>query len=325
MIKTILIAAGAGLVSTLLAATIVSGSALALLLVLLVPLPLMIVALGWHPLVGLLGGILSCLVLSVVFHDGVAVMFAVTTVVPAWLLPQLFLFPRTAGNGSRPPRWLDPGVVLLAASLYAVVVILIGALSIDTDYAEFRRAATTMAEQWLRLFLNLPSGAPLRTPDGRDASALVPQLATAMSILPVTGFITSYALSGWLAALVVHKSGLLPRPRPVLPDISFPRGTAILFGLAFLATLLPGYPGYAARLTVSSLMFAFTLLGFAVLHALTRGLGGRGLILTITWLTTLIIGFPGVLVAGLGFAEQLLGLRARQARRRGPPSSTNPT
>jgi hypothetical protein len=253
------------------------------------------------------------------------VIFAVTTVVPAWLLSQLFLLPRTAGDASHPPRWLDPGVVLLAAALYAALVILIGALSIDTDYAEFRRAATMYAEQWLRLFLNLPTGAPLRTPDGRDASGLVPQLATAMSILPVTGFMTSYALSGWLAALVVHKSGLLRRPRPALPDLAFPRGTAILFGLAFLATILPGYPGFAARLTVSSLMFAFTLLGFAVLHALTRGLGGRGLILTITWLTTLIIGFPGVLIAGLGFAEQVLGLRARHARRRGPPSPTNPT
>ncbi len=330
MIKLIFIGAGAGLVSTLLAATIVTGSAISLLLTLLIPLPLMIVALGWHPLVGLLGGVLACLVLSLVFHDGVAVIFAVTIVVPAWLLSQLFLLPRAAGDGGQPPRWLDPGVVLIAAALYAVLITLIGALDINTDYGEFRQTLVAQSERTLRLVFGMSKDGPLRAPDGRDisagdVSAFAAQLASIIPFAVVTVFTITYALSGWLATRVVHKSGLLRRPLPTLSDLALPRGTAILLGLAFLASLLPGFAGFVARLTASNLLFAFMLLGFAVLHSLTRGFGGRGLVLTITWLTTLLVGFTGVLVAGLGLVEQVFGLRARQARRRGPPSPPNPT
>jgi hypothetical protein len=64
---------------------------------------------------------------------------------------------------------------------------------------------------------------------------------------------------------------------------------------------------------------AFSLLGLAFLHAATRGVNGRGMILTVTYVLLAIQTWTVIFLAALGVLEHLFGLRARTAERRARP------
>jgi hypothetical protein len=61
------------------------------------------------------------------------------------------------------------------------------------------------------------------------------------------------------------------------------------------------------------------LLGLAVLHALTIGIGGRAALLTINYIVLILLGFTAILVIALGLAETLFHLRARRLGGAPPP------
>jgi hypothetical protein len=62
------------------------------------------------------------------------------------------------------------------------------------------------------------------------------------------------------------------------------------------------------------------MLGLAVLHAITRGMKNRGLIIGASYVAILIFGWPVLGLCLLGIADQILNLRGRVAQRRGPPT-----
>jgi hypothetical protein len=64
----------------------------------------------------------------------------------------------------------------------------------------------------------------------------------------------------------------------------------------------------------------FAMLGFAVLHAITRGIGGRALVLAAVYAAAVVLGWPVLAMSILGLAEAAFNIRGRVARRRGPPS-----
>ena len=74
----------------------------------------------------------------------------------------------------------------------------------------------------------------------------------------------------------------------------------------------------------ASLLLAYALLGFAVLHTLTRGMNGRGFMLTGTYFIVGLFGWPIVLMSLLGLLETIASLRARAAARRKPPPPPAP-
>jgi hypothetical protein len=73
----------------------------------------------------------------------------------------------------------------------------------------------------------------------------------------------------------------------------------------------------------AGLLMAYAILGFAVLHAITRAVGGRALILGGIYLAVIVFGCPVLAIALLGLADTALGIRARIAGKRGPPAAPN--
>ena len=65
---------------------------------------------------------------------------------------------------------------------------------------------------------------------------------------------------------------------------------------------------------------AFAVLGFAVLHVVTRGTNGRPLVLAGVYTAVVIFAWPAIILALLGLADTALDLRGRTARTRGPPT-----
>jgi hypothetical protein len=65
---------------------------------------------------------------------------------------------------------------------------------------------------------------------------------------------------------------------------------------------------------------AYAILGFAVLHMITRGMGSRPFTLSGVYVAVFIFGWPVLVLSLLGLADTALDLRGRAARRRGPPN-----
>jgi len=76
-----------------------------------------------------------------------------------------------------------------------------------------------------------------------------------------------------------------------------------------------------ALVIVTALLFAYVLQGLAVIHVYSQGVPARGLLLATVYLGILLLGWVAVIVAILGLAEPLLGLRQRATRGAQPPNN----
>jgi len=125
----------------------------------------------------------------------------------------------------------------------------------------------------------------------------------------------------WLAGRVVKFSNRLRRPWPDLPAMTIPMPVAGLLLAGIVLSLIGGLIGIAATALTASLLMAFGILGFAVLHAITRGMPSRPFVRSGAYAATLFFGWPMLAMTLLGLAETAFDIRARLARRRGGPPS----
>jgi hypothetical protein len=124
----------------------------------------------------------------------------------------------------------------------------------------------------------------------------------------------------WLAGRIVKVSGRLPRPWPDLSTVALPPLAAGLLAAAIIASFMPGLVGIIAGTLTASLLMAFAIVGFAVLHAITRRRNARGFMLAGAYAAVIVFGWPVLLVALLGLADAAFAIRARTANRPGPPN-----
>jgi hypothetical protein len=142
--------------------------------------------------------------------------------------------------------------------------------------------------------------------------------------MKATALTATSLLNLWLAALIVRVSGRLKRPWPQIAQMTFPPFAATALAIAVAGTFLPDLIGLASGVFTASLLLAYALLGFAVVHAITVGFTGRGFMLTGLYFTVGLFGWPIVLMSLLGLLETVAALRARSAARRRPPTLPGP-
>jgi hypothetical protein len=124
----------------------------------------------------------------------------------------------------------------------------------------------------------------------------------------------------WLAGRIVKVSGRLKRPWPDLALMTLPTSSMVALAAAIAGSFLPDLIGVQAGVLAASLLMAFALLGFAVLHAITRGLGSRAILLTGAYAAAIVFFWPLLAIAMLGLSENAFNIRARVLAKRGPPT-----
>jgi hypothetical protein len=102
--------------------------------------------------------------------------------------------------------------------------------------------------------------------------------------------------------------------------MNFPAMTPVVLLAAIALSFLASVVGIAAGMLAACLLLAYAVLGFAVIHRLTRALSARGVILGAVWLVVLVLGWPVIVVALVGLADGLLDLRKTNK-----PNSNLPT
>jgi Predicted membrane protein (DUF2232) len=321
MMQTLLVAIGAGAAAALLHASIASGAGISLILVQLSPLPILIAAIGWNHLTGLLAALVAATSLGLVFGLQYFVAFLLAVGLPAWWLGYLSLLGRPGGaNGSGTMEWYPVGRLVFWAAVISATVVAAGMLSLGSDLATFQSELRSNLQRFLAL---RTKSAPevFDRPDVKRTldlviTAVAPAAAIFMTIVNVFNL--------WLAGRVVSVSGRLRRPWPDLPTMALPSFTPGVLAAAIAGSFLPDLFGMLSGVLAASLFMAYAFIGFAVLHAITRGVGARSAALFVAYLIVFIFVWPILAMSLLGLAESAFNIRARFANpTAGPP--TTPT
>jgi len=327
MVQFGLIGLGAGAAAALLFASVTSGSWLSILLFYLAPLPIMLAAIGWSHWAAMIAAVTGALALAAIFGTVYFFAFLAGAGVPAWWLGYLAMLARPGshsavgpdGAGIAPLEWYPPGRLVLWAAALAALIVVVAIPNFGTDTESFRAGLANALTRMLQAE-GTPAGAPLSVPGISNAERMIMFLVIAIPPAAAVLATVTNVMNLWLAASIVKFSGLLKRPWPQLSAMTFPSQIALaltaVMGLSFVGGLI----GILASVLTAGLLMAYGVLGFAVLHALTRGINSRPFVLGGVYGAVLIFGWPVLALCLLGLAETAFALRARAAHKRGPPA-----
>ena len=318
-----LIGIGAGAAAALLFASVTSGAWLSIPLFYLAPLPIMLAGLGWSHWAALIAALTGALALAVVFGPVFFFSFLAGAGLPAWWLGYLAMLARPLGNGGAAAlEWYPPGRLVVWAAVLGGLVVVVAIPNFGFDAESFRAGLRQALTHILRVDTEVPTNAPLTTPGVSNTSRLVDFLVAAIPPAAAVLATITNVLNLWLAARIVTFSGLLKRPWPPLAAMTFPRTLAAALAIAVALSFVGSLIGIVAGVVSASLLMAYGVLGFAVLHAITRGMASRIFLLGGVYAAVLVLGWPVLALCLLGLIDAAIDLRTRIAPTRGPPAPT---
>lgn len=320
MIQIVIIGIGAGAAAALLFASVTSGSWLSIPLFYLAPLPIMIAGLGWSHWAAMTAAVAGALGLGAVFGTVFLLAFAAGAGFPAWWLGYLAMLARPvaatngSGQGAASFEWYPPGRLVVWAAALGVLVVIVAIPNFGIDADSFRAGLRDA----LNAIMRVNSGTPARA--GSNTERLLEILVNAIPPAAAVLATITNLLNLWLAARVVKFSGRLARPWPQLSSMSFPPLMAAALAVAIVLSFLDGMLGIVGGIVAASLLLAYGVLGFAVLHAITQGMSARPFVLSITYAGVILLGWPMLALCLLGLVDTAIGLRGRVSAKRGPPT-----
>jgi hypothetical protein len=318
MIQIVLVGLGAGAAAALLCASIASGSMFATLLLYLSPLPIMIAALGFSHWAGLLAALTAAAGLGSVLGFFFFAGFLLGMALPAWWLAYLALLARPSPGQV---EWYPIGRVVLWAAGLGAAIVTIAILQNGTDQETIRAALRKGFDEIIRAQIPGSAGGPL-TPEERgrllDVFVVLFPPAAAVSLLVINSF------NLWLAGRIVLVSGRLSRPWPDISALALPFAAPIALAVSVAGAFAPDVVGMVCGIVAAALLMVHVMVGLAVIHAVTIGMNARVLILASVYagfvLLSVRTSWASIVLAALGLAETLFGLRGRLAAYRGPPN-----
>lgn len=301
MMQIVLIGLGAGAAATLLFASVVSGALAAIFLFYLAPLPILIAALGWSHWAGLIAATTAALAIG--FMSGSFFVSVSVIAFGAWWLGYLSLLARPVGNGGGEAlEWYPVGRLVLWSAIIGTLIVAAAIPNFGTDQQSLQAGLRKVYER----ILNDQSVVDMLVIAVPPAAAVFSTLTNVFNL--------------WLAGRIVKVSGRLKRPWPDLSAMTMPTSAMVALAAAIAGSFLPDLIGVMAGVLAASLLMAFAILGFAVLHAITRGLGSRAVLLTGAYAAAIVFFWPVLGIAMLGLAENTFNIRAHVQSKRGPPT-----
>lgn len=307
---------GAGLVSALLFAVVITGSSLAALLYSAAPLPIFIASLGWNHRSGLVATLAGALAVAVALSPTGGIAFALIIGLPAWWIAYLALLARGDANGA--VEWYPLGDLMLWIAATAALATVGSALVMTTDFDAYRMATSRMIENLLN---EMVRARLISLPAEVNLKEFAQDLAPAVPLGIGASFVTTITANLWLAARAVKLSDRLPRPWPFIPSTSLPRRALLLLVVAGVLVAVGGFVGLAATAFVGALFAAFMFSGLCLLHDLSRGRPWRLPMLISVYVSLVVMqAVLTPLLALVGLVDTAFGLRKRAAL---PPPPTH--
>ena len=314
MMQLGLIGIGAGAAAALLFASVTSGAWLSIPLFYLAPLPIMIAGLGWSHWAALIAALAGALALGIAFGPVFFFSFLASAALPAWLLGYLAMLARPVGDAAAAIEWYPPGRLVIWAAVLGALVVVVAVPNFGLDAESFRAGLHNALTHIVRMETDLPADTSRAVPGAANADRLMDFLVAAIPPAAAVLATITNVLNLWLAATIVRFSGLLKR--------TFPRPLAAALAVAVVLSFVGSLIGILAGVLSASLLMAYGVLGFAVLHAVTRGMASRMFLLAGVYTAVLVLGWPVLALCLLGLIDAVIDLRARITPTRGPPALT---
>jgi hypothetical protein len=321
----LLIGLGAGLASAVLFSSASTGTMLGLFVLFpLSPLPVAIAGLGWGWTVASAAAAAGAALITIAGTPRAAVVYVLALGLPTVVLVYLTLLNRTVSTApgastKSGTAWYPLGRVVTIAALWAGSL---GALALLATAKDVEGLRTVLRATFERVFINAVMPVGERSIGESEVATFTDLMVLSYSSAVAIMWMTVACLNMWLAGLVTRASGRLARPWPDLSAVTLPRSLPLAFALVIgLSFLLPPYLGLMASGFASAFMFAFMLVGLAIIHNITRGHGLRPAILGAVYVALFVFNPLSSFILGMvGLAEPFSPLR-----RRPPPTSPPPT
>ncbi len=304
MPRTVPIAIGAGVLSALIFALFLTGSPLALVICPFTMLPLLLVGMSNTLLVSGLAAGSGVLVIGLIGGSlSWAALYAAAEAIPALGLSRLALRKRTGPNGGQ--RFTAAG------PLFTIAVIYMAALFLVLFLALMGREGGMLGVISEKIGYGLAD----IVQSGDSPTDLASFAASAAFVVP--GVSAAWWLIILLANLAVAQSlltrwGRNQRPPLELARMMLPRWLVALFGLAVILGLAAdGDLGFIGWTLGMILVVPFFFVGMVCLHLLNRGWAPGPFVLVGIYLILILRGWPALIAAVLGIAEQWIKLRDR--------------
>lgn len=304
MSKTLTIAILAGIASGVFFIAPMFGSILGMLLINFAHLPLFLVGLGLGTVATSVSVATGSVLVGAAAGFGPLVSFAVVFGIPVILVTRQALLSRAVAGGGT--VWYPPGRVLSLLVGYATVTFLV-------VYTTMTGRETGLVDEMeITLGQILTMLAPQLSDEQHQMAAS--QWATMLPAALVASWLVTLAINSAMAQRILVRMGANRRPSLDLGQIEMP----MAFSYAILASgalwlFADGQAGFMGQTVTIILAAAYLFVGLAVVHHVSRPWPGRSLALTFFYMLLLfLLGLPGfALVAGVGLADQLIGLRQR--------------
>jgi hypothetical protein len=315
------IALGAGLASALLFIVTVQGTMMAVALAYLAPLPIMIAVLGWGIDVGAIAMVAACALVAGAIEPFFGLLFALTVALPGWALAS-FAHLRDLRfvhrpNDPEPPVRASVGMLVIAAAAIGIAVSVGALIWMMVVSGGYEKGVAAFSEM-LRPAIEDALGGPLRLPEDltfNDLAGLIVKYSPAA----IAGSMTlMFIINLYAAARSAQTSLRLNRPWPDVPTSLVVPPAVVGVALAALATWLvaPEPASLFAAVFVGAFGVVYVLQGLAVLHALSRRVQGRPVLIAALYLACIVAPrwvLPAL--AMIGLIESFVAMRARAAAR----------
>jgi hypothetical protein len=311
MAQVLLVGFGAGVASALLFAALATGQPFAVGFFYLTPLPILLAGIAWNHLAGAVAALTAAILLGAFLGLWFVLAFLIGIGLPAYILAYLALLARPDADRGGEMEWYPPGRIVVAAALLAAAAASRTIFAFGTDETTYRSALKIAFERVLRAQTGAPTDQPLVLPGAQDTSALLDFLVVLMPLAAAVLSAVTLLANLWLAGRVARMSGRLARPWPDLGALRFPPATPILLAVAVALTFFPGIVGIVAGFFAATLLLAYAVLGFAVVHGASRALPARTLVLSAMWIAVFLLGWPILVIAMFGLADSIFDFRAR--------------
>ncbi|MBM3509947.1 MAG: DUF2232 domain-containing protein [Alphaproteobacteria bacterium] len=283
----------AGLVS---GATMIVGGIIGVVLGFFAPLPLFLVGLSRGYIsaaVATLAG--TGLVLAFGPSTITALQYALAFGAPTVWLCRLALLSRPLASGA---EWYPSGRLLLWTVAFPAAAFL--ALYVAFFDAEGGLKGTIA--RLLARMLEVLASLPIQTPPPEMLAEFFPPMTALTWLTIVVG-------NGLAAQAIARQLGRNVRPGFALAEFTLPRWLLAPLIATLALTFFPGNAGFLGRTLAILLLVPYFFLGLALVHSFAARWRGRVGVFIAFYLALFFFGWPALLVAALGIANQLMGLR----------------
>jgi ABC-type amino acid transport substrate-binding protein len=278
--------AAAGAASALLAGSIISSSALSVILFFTAPLPLMLVVFAFGAGAGLVAAAVCATLVAAFVSPAASMIVLGVNLLPAMLAATLVGLARPAeeiGGDKGNLVWFPLGeAIALAALLIAASFVTIGA------YAGY---SIQFAEEFAR---EMQAQMQLLNPQFAPTTEFAPSLArfvySAVPVIQPAMMTLVLAANLWASLRLIRSSGRFGRPVEDWPtSLRLPKSVLVPFAFALACTFLAGPVGLMGSVFAGVLGAGFALAGFAVLHDRSRAWPARPAALLVAYLAVLLL------------------------------------